>query len=201
MMKKWMFVLMTMWCGFIFAATPNPITTLQNVSDKMIAGLKQNKASMKKNPQVVYRLVRQIVLPHADVVYMSKAVLGRTNWNSINAAQQQAFSASFTNVVIDTYSSALSAYTDEKVVFSPLRGSYENKTMIDVQSKVIRSDGPPIQLNYQLVLINNQWMFRDLNVEGVSLIQSFRAQFQDQLSRGKTVPQLTAELKAKHGSR
>jgi phospholipid transport system substrate-binding protein len=196
-MKKILFFVMMMCCSIVFAATPNPVTTLQGISDQMIAGLKKNQASLKKNPQVVYRLVRQIVLPHADVDYMSKAVLGRTAWNSVNAAEQKAFTAAFTQTVIETYSSALSSYTDEKVQFYPVRGGYENQSVIAVQSQVIRADGPPVQLNYKVALVGGQWIVRDLNVEGVSLIQSFRSQFQDKLSQGKSVPQITAELKAK----
>lgn len=181
--------------GTVFAATPNPMVMLQTISNKMVQSLRQNRPQLKSNPKLVYRLVNSIIVPHADVAGMSRAVLGRNAWNSASASQQRAFQSAFKDVVINTYESALNAYTNETIKFNPLRESYEGKTQLQVQSYVIRQDGPPVSLNYRVVLKGGRWLLFDLNVEGVSMLQSFKAQFASQLSRGMTVAQITNNLR------
>src|SRR3989338_6142364 len=76
---------------------PSPIPVLQNLSDQMIRALQKNKASMAKDPNVVYGIVRRILLPKADLEAMARSALSRDAWVSANKAQQQAFIEAFTN--------------------------------------------------------------------------------------------------------
>lgn len=178
----------------IAAEAPNPMVMMKSVSDQMLASLKQNRPKLKANPRLVYRLVDDILLPHVDVMGMSRSVLGRRAWTSASQGQQKEFSKAFTNVVVNTYASALNAYTNETIQFYPIRGGYQGKSRISVYSKILRNDGPPVPVSYSLALINGEWKVYDLNVEGVSLLQSFHAQFASALSQGKTVAQLTRDL-------
>ncbi len=184
--------------GTAFAATPNPMVMLQKISNKMVQSLHKNRSQLKNNPKLVYRLVNSIIVPHADIARMSRAVLGRNAWNSASSSQRRAFQSAFKNVVINTYESALNAYTNETIKFDPLRESYQGKTRLQVQSYVIRADGPPVSLNYRVVLKGGRWLLYDLNVEGISMLQSFRAQFASQLSSGQTVSQITNNLRKRN---
>jgi phospholipid transport system substrate-binding protein len=65
---------------------------------------------------------------------------------------------------------------------------------IEVTSKIIRSDGPPIAVNYRLVYKEGVWLVYDFSVEGISMIQSFRSQFAEELSSGMSIDTLTAKL-------
>lgn len=179
-------------------AQPNPMNLMRSISNRMLSALKVNRPRIRKNPRYVYTLVKQIVIPHADLPGVSRSVLGRNAWNSSSQNTRKQFIAAFTNVMIGTYASALNAYKDESIKFFPIRGGYTGKTRILIQSQVIRSDGPPISVNYKLALMNNKWKIYDLNVEGVSLLQSFYSQFQAQLSQGKSVAQITRELKQRN---
>lgn len=176
-------------------AQADPMAMMRNVSDQMLTALRQNRAKLHREPKYIYTLVKRIIVPHADLPGMSRSVLGRNAWKSTNKEQQEAFIKEFTNIMISTYASALNAYEDEKIKFFPLRGGYQDKKRVRIESQVIRSDGPPIPLNYKLALINDTWKIYDLNVEGVSLLQSFYSQFQAKLSQGKTVAQITHELR------
>jgi len=185
--------------GVSFAAqTPDPMKTLNSVADRMLASLKRNRPRLKRNPRLIYRLVEKILLPHVDTRGMSRSALGRNAWKSASSAQRRAFTREFTDVVIGTYASALNAYKDERIEFYPIRGGYQGKRRVFVRSKIIRSDGPPIPLSYRLILMGGRWKVYDLNVEGVGLLQSFRAQFADELSQGKSVTQITSELRQRN---
>lgn len=183
-----------LWLG-VAMATPDPIALLQSISDQMLAGLKRERPNLKQDPTIVYRLVNKILVPHADVPGMSRSVLGREAWQNASSADQKAFTSAFKDLVIRTYSSALNAYTDESVEFLPLRGGYEGKTMVEVSSSIVRSDGPSVPVNYRLILVGGVWKLYDLNVEGVSLIQSFQSQFAEEIAQGRTVGEIAKTLK------
>ncbi len=194
-------VIVLLCCFFVgnaFAATPNPMVMLQKISNQMVQSLHKNRARLKGNSRLVHRLVNNIIVPHADIAGMSRAVLGRNAWNKSSSSQRRAFQRAFKDVVINTYESALNAYTNETIKFRPLRGGYQGKTMLQVQSRVVRQDGPPVSLNYRVVLKRGRWLLYDLNVEGISMLRSFRSQFASQLSRGLSVSQITANLRQRN---
>ncbi|HSW92827.1 MAG TPA: ABC transporter substrate-binding protein [Gammaproteobacteria bacterium] len=166
------------------AAGGGPVDMLQSVADQMIASLKANKTTLKQNPGLVYSLATRIIVPHADLDEMSKRVLPPQTWNSASASQRQAFKREFTTLLVRTYASALAEYKDQTVRFFPVRGGYAGRSTVRVDSQIIRSDGPSISVNYSVVSTGSGWRLYDMTVEGVSMLQSFRSQFSDQLARG-----------------
>ncbi|KTD06476.1 toluene tolerance protein Ttg2D [Legionella gratiana] len=158
------------------AAQNSPIPMLEETANNIIATLKENKTSLKSNPNIIYQAVETHLLPIVDVAGMSRSVLGRQAWNKATSLQKEQFSKAFTRLVIRTYSSPLAQYADESVQFLPLRGSL-NSRFIRVNSIIVRTEGQNIPLSYSLVAKNGQWKIYDISVEGVSLLQSFRSQF------------------------
>jgi|SRR5579872_4217035 len=165
-------------------AASGPVEMLQSVADQMIASLKANKTTLKQNPTLVYSLAYKIIVPHADLDEMSKRVLPPQTWNSATAGQREEFKREFTRLLVRTYASALAEYKDQTVRFYPVRGGYEGRSTVKVDSQIVRTDGPSISVNYSLVSTGYGWRLYDMTVEGVSMLQSFRSQFSDQLSKG-----------------
>lgn len=158
------------------SAQNSPVPMLEQTANQIIGSLKANKNTLKNNPNIIYAAVEKYLLPIVDVGGMSRSVLGRQAWNKATDAQKVQFSKAFTNLVIRTYSSPLTQYSDETVQFLPLRGAQNNHFM-RVNSVIVRSQGQNIPLTYSLVDKNGQWKIYDISVEGVSLLQSFRSQF------------------------
>jgi len=180
--------------GMAMASEGGPVDMLQTLADKMIANLKANKATLKTNPSLVYSLAYKIVVPHADLDEMSKRVLPPKTWNSATVGQRSQFESEFTTLLVRTYASALADYTDQSVRFYPVRGGYAGKNTVRVDSQIVRTDGPSINVNYRLVLRGTEWKLYDMTVEGVSLLESFRSQFADKLSQGN-ISNLISDLK------
>lgn len=177
----------------------NPVDLLQSISNKMISNLKANKASLKTNPSLVYSLAFKIVVPYADLDEMAKRVLPPEAWKKATGAERSQFESEFTTLLVRTYSQALADYTDQTVRFYPVRGGYRGRNTVKVDSQLIRSDGPALSMNYSLILRGSQWKLYDMTVEGVSLLESFRSQFSDKLSRGN-IADLIRDLK-QHNAR
>jgi len=176
--------LLSFFCISAVAATPSPMAMLQTTSDQMIAKLNAEKTTMKNNPQKVFAIVHEILLPNVDRAYMSKSVVGRTAWASASPADQNAFVDQFTELLIRTYASALASYSNQTVQFFPIRGGYEGQTQVTVQSQILQPGGPPIPMTYRLMLEGNQWKVVDFSVDNVSIVENYRAQFASDLNQG-----------------
>lgn len=177
--KTILFVVSVILSPIIYAQN-SPIPMLEQTANNIIATLKENKSSLKSNPNIIYQAVETNLLPIVDVAGMSRSVLGRQAWSKATEKQKNQFSKAFTRLVIRTYSSPLAQYTNESIQFLPLRGSV-NSRFLRVNSIIVRSEGQNIPLSYSLVSKNGQWRIYDLSVEGVSLLQSFRSQFAEAL--------------------
>jgi phospholipid transport system substrate-binding protein len=165
-------------------AQPNPVTELNSIADQLISKLKANQATLHDNPSLVYSLANSILLPHADIGEMAKRVLPPKTWNSASSSQRQEFERQFSTLLVHTYASALANYKDQVIHFNPVRGGYEGKSTVEVTSSIERPDGPPVRVSYRLVNRGSEWKLYDMNVEGISMLASFRSQFADQLAQG-----------------
>lgn len=175
-------------------AQNDPVAMLQNIANNMIAGLKANKATLKTKPTIVYNLAYHYVVPHANLAEMSKRVLPPIIWNNATTAQRAAFQKEFTITIIRTYASALTSYKDQTVKFYPVRGHDAGLQTVEVSSDIIGGDNPPIHIVYRLIRTGSDWKLFDMAVEGVSMLDSFRAQFADILSQG-SLDQLLSRMR------
>ena len=164
--------------------TSNPVNMLQGISDKMISDLQTHKATLRSNPSQVYGYADNLIVPHADLAEMSKRVLPPRIWEQATPVERSQFQKEFTNLLVHTYASALAEYKDETVRFYPVRGGFQGKATVKVDSTIVRSEGPSIPVSYRLIYKGSQWRIYDMVVDGVSLLESFRSQFADKLSRG-----------------
>jgi len=180
-----------------FAASP--VTLLDSLSSQVIQQLSANQARLKTNPNLAYSIVDRIVRPHIDIYGMARSALGRqgkSTWKAASVAQRKNFANAFTKLVLTTYSSALAEYTNERVKFQPVRGGVDGKRFVKVHSEVIRTGAPNIPMDYRLRLVKGDWKIYDVSVEGVSLLRSYRQQFQQELQT-KNLVQITATLRKK----
>ncbi len=174
-------------------AAGSPIPMLESAATKITNTLKENRASLKNDHQAIHNAVKRYLLPIVDVKGMSRSVLGRQAWNRASNTEKQQFIQEFTQLVIRTYATPLSEYSDETVKFLPMRDPL-NGRFVRVNSIIVRSNGPNIPLSYSLVSKNGQWKIYDLSVEGVSLLQSFRSQF-GQVLQNSNMAELIAQMK------
>lgn len=196
-----LFAILFGWITFVTAyAGPggDPVSVLRYAADNMIKGLKANQATLKSKPSIVYKLAYKYVVPNADLPEMSKRVVPPHIWNSATPAQREQFQKEFTRTLIRTYASSLTAYKDQTVQFFPVRGGGGGNT-VEVASEIDSSENSPISVTYRMIRVGGSWKLIDLSVEGVDMLESFRAQFADILSSG-SMDQLLQRMKA-HNNR
>lgn len=182
--KVGVFLFVAFFCSMVLAAEQNPVDLLQSIANQMISSLQKNKATLKTNPSLVYKLADHLIVPHADLNEMSMRVLPPKVWGSATPTQRSQFQKQFTIILERTYGSALAEYKNETVNFYPVRGGFAGKNEVQVDSDIIRSDGPTIRVSYRLVYRGSEWKLYDMIVEGISMLESFRSQFADKLANG-----------------
>lgn len=169
-----------MLCGT--ARAEDPIQMLDQVTKRVLAELKANRAQLKNSRAKLYSLVDYLIIPHVDFAEMARWVVGRNAWQKADAATQQAFVQEFKTLVVRTYATALLGYTNQTIEFLPLRGS-SDKQRVQVFS-LIKEGGKVLHLDYRLIREASGWRVYDIIIEGVSLMQGYRAQFADDIQRG-----------------
>ena len=153
---------------------------MKGVADNLLAALSQNKSQLS-NAKVMSNIIYQKVVPYFDVGAMSRLVLGRTFWTKATPEQQAEFQVQFTKMIVGTYAAALEKYNDDKINFYPLRESYQQSRLISISSVIERRDGNKINVSYNLMREGNVWCIYDFNIEGISMVSSYRSQFSNVL--------------------
>ncbi|EKE00758.1 MAG: Toluene tolerance protein Ttg2D [uncultured bacterium] len=168
--------------SFAVAADPAPLAMIKSTSSQMLRELDRHIGNLKNNDKLVYDLVNRVLVPHFDLISMSRAVIGPNYWQQASSNTQQQFIKEFTRYVIRTYSSALQSYDGETIKFYPIRGGISSKVQID--SDLLLKNGPPIQMQYRLLQQGSQWLIYDFSVDGVSIIKNYNSQFAGTLRQG-----------------
>ncbi|PVZ72539.1 hypothetical protein DC094_05955 [Pelagibaculum spongiae] len=155
---------------------------LSRESSKLIQLVTQHQDQLKQDPVFARRLMRKNIVPLVDAKGLAKGVLGKYG-RQANQQQIMAFQQILTEVLIRTYAKAFTLYRNEKIEFHPARLN-KKSNRAKVKAELYLSNGaPPVKLIYKLVLIDKRWLIRDLTVEGISLVGSYRSQFASQIQR------------------
>jgi len=126
------------------------------------------------------RLIIDIVNPMFDFSLMAKLALGRKYWPALSPAQRESFTQLFIQRLRASYLERLALYTDEKVVYEP---SVEIKQKVHIPTYLVSKD-KKISILYKFYHSEPDWRIYDLEIQGVSLIRSYRSQFHEILQTG-----------------
>lgn len=176
----WMSVLLLGWFSTAgWAAVQQPDQLVRQTSEQMLAVLKAQRAELEADPGKLYGAVSEIVLPHFDFEKMARWVLGKY-WRQADAAQREAFTRAFRELLVRTYGTALLSYDDQEVAYLPLHMAAGDK-QVTVRTEVDQHGAPSIPINYSLYLGEGGWKVFDVVVNGVSLVSNYRTSFSNEI--------------------
>jgi phospholipid transport system substrate-binding protein len=124
--------------------------------------------------------IEEIVTPMFDFKRMAKLSLGRKFWPDLSREDKEKFTNLFLERLRQSYLNKLTAYTDEKIIYeSPVAV----KKKVHVPTNLVSKDNK-ISMLYKLYPSNNTWKIYDVEIQGVSIIRSYRSQFKEILQNG-----------------
>lgn len=109
-----------------------------------------------------------------DLRAIGRLVLGK-HWRSASKEQRSEYLRLFPQYIIRTYSSMLGGYQDESIQIG--RARPKGKADIEVDSRIVRVEGPPIPVEWRVRVIDHNYRVIDVKVEGVSMVITKRSEF------------------------
>ena len=121
-----------------------------------------------------------IVTPMFDFDLMAKLSLGKKYWPDLTEENKIRFTDLFIKRLRTSYIGKLNIYTDEKIVFEP---AVQVEKKVHVPTYLISKE-KKISMHYKLYQSELTWKIYDVEIQGVSIIRSYRSQFTAILENG-----------------
>lgn len=172
-----------------------PDLLVKSVTLEVIDLIAKDKDIQSGSHRKVVELVEANVLPHFNFLAMTRLAVA-TNWEKATTDQKKQLTEEFKTLLVRTYSSALSAYRDQKFDFRPLRAK-PTDTDVTVQVRISQGGREPVSLEYDMEKTPSGWKVYDVRVSGVSLVANYRTEFANEI-RASGVDGLIKGLVAKN---
>ncbi len=151
----------------------------------VISLLRQNDL----DPKVKDKKIIDALIPVFDFKLMAKLSLGKRYWPGLRKAKKSEFSDLFTKRLQESYLEKFNLYSDEEAVYEKAE---MKKKKIHIKSSLVSPDNK-IDMLYKFYKTKKGWKIYDVEIQGVSVIQTYRSQFNDVLKEG-TIDTLIAKL-------
>ncbi len=149
-------------------------------------------ASLKKEPAQRHAAVRKVAEKIFDYPDTARRALG-PHWNARTPEEQKEFVALFGDLLDRAYWSKVEQYQGEKVRYT---NEILNGDQATVKTTLVTPRGTSIPVDYRMHLTNGRWLIYDVTIEGVSLVSSYRTQF-NRIVQTESYPALMQKLRAK----
>ena len=156
---------------------------VRQISVDVIDTAKADKAIQGGDISRIFALVETKVMPHVNFEVITRSAVG-PKWREATPDQRSKLQAEFKTLLVRVYAGALSQLKDQTVEVTktlPVAGG----SQVVVQTEV-RGKGEPIKLDYRLDKAADApaWKIIDVNVGGLWLVQNYRSQFAQELTKG-----------------
>jgi phospholipid transport system substrate-binding protein len=163
-----------------FSAAGDPAATrVDTLYNALLDTMKQAKQLGIKGR---YAKLAPVLSNAYDLPLMSRIAVGQ-NWASLSPAEQQSIVAAFARMTTATYASRFDGFSGEQ--FEVLQTADQPNGDKIVKTRIVPSDGQPVQINYLVRNTGGTWKIIDVYLNGtISELASRRAEFGSILKSG-----------------
>jgi len=170
-------IIVLMSCGAM-AGSPNDV--VQAAADALAVALDGRKDEFAKDPDALYAMVDDILLPIFDRRYAAQLVLGK-HWRNASDDERKDFVDAFYGSLLRKYSDGVLEFNQDSLEILPFRGD-DTKPRATVKTIVRLDNGTKVPVNYGVVKRESGWMMFDVTIEGISYILNFRKEFDSEIN-------------------
>ena len=182
MMKKLIALLFATFFASIALAQEAPDVLVKRVTEEVLEIVRKDKEIQNGDTSRVLELVDAKVLPNFNFSHMTALAVGK-DWRKATPAQQKRLTGEFQELLVRTYSNALTSYKNQRVVYKPFKMN-AGDTDVLVRTEVDEPGRKPVQLDYSLEKLDAGWKVYDVTVAGISLVTNYRDQFAQEVRSG-----------------
>ena len=177
---KWFLLILC----FIFngvKAISLPSDVVKATAESVISHIEENRSVLEKNPEKIYDMVNQLIIPRFDFVSMSKWVLGK-HWKQASEEQRSEFIIQFKELLVRTYARALLEYSGQEIKYFPVEQNPESNLAVE-RTELTSKSSAQLPILYRMHQKNEEWKVVDVSVDGVSLVTTYRGSFATQIKK------------------
>ena len=152
-----------------------PNELVQKITDEVLAAVKSDKELAAGDKQKAVKLAEEKVLPYVDFEHATRLAVGRA-WREASPEQKKRLVTEFRNMLVRTYSNAIGTYQGQTLKVLPSRGKSDPEETI-VRTQFVRPGGQPLPIDFSMHQTQEGWKVYDITVEGVSLVLTYRSEF------------------------
>jgi len=174
------------------AAAGVPTDQLRGAVDRVLKTLED--PSLKGADKAVDRrvAVRKIANEIFDFGEIAKRSMAR-HWQPLSEAQRTEFVGLFADLLERSYISKIETYGGEKIQYTAEKIDGDLAT---VSTRIVTKNGTEVPVDYRMKKGADRWLVYDVSIEGVSLVSSYRTQF-NKIIQTSSYNELVSKLRTK----
>ncbi len=138
------------------------IVILQDPSLKAESKVPERRAAVRKEADNIF-----------DFEETAKRALG-PHWQKLTEPQRREFVSLFTDLLERAYLSKIDQYSGEKLTYV---GDTVDGDLAIVRTRFVTKNGTEVPVEYRMVRRGDRWLVYDVVIEGISLVNNYRSQF------------------------
>ena len=172
-MKIMTFLLVFLLGTHLYALQEDKIfSTMQEKVDFATKTLMQKDKKIQEKAKQIFSEIEGVF----DMPLMGRLSLGKY-WNTLSQEQQNLFLPLFEEFMKNSYINQLELYNNEKITIKELEKIKENRIYLHSQ---IQGEKEVFKIIYKFHKNpQNNWLIYDVDIIGVSIIKTYKAQFED----------------------
>ena len=162
------------------ASVEQIIKVLEDPALRADARSQERRAAIRKEAEGVF-----------DFTETARRALGR-HWQGLAEKDRQEFTSLFTDLIERAYISKIERYSGERIAYA---GEAMDGGLATVRTRFVTKQGTEVPVDYRMQQRGDRWLVYDVSVEGVSLINNYRTQF-DKIIQTSSYAELVRKMKA-----
>jgi len=161
-----------------------PEMRIKNITDEVLTIIR-NDTELQNNGNTgpaIQLIDDKVLQPHFNFRHMTSLGMGK-EWRKASPEQQNILVKEFKTLLVRTYSNALTIYKNPTVDFKPARYQPAD-TEVLVRTQVLQPGIKPVDIDYSVEKVENDWQVFDVVVAGVSLVTNYRQFFSQEVRDG-----------------
>lgn len=156
-----------------------PTEKVRGAIDRTIEILKTPELSPPERREERRGILRGEIGPIFDFGEMAKRSLAR-NWRGRTPEERREFVALFREIIENSYLVKIEAYQGEKTAYV---GETVDFPYAEVNTKIVTVKGQEFSVDYRMRENGGDWRVYDVVIEGISLVNNYRSQFNSILQK------------------
>ncbi|CAN5318650.1 ABC transporter substrate-binding protein [soil metagenome] len=169
-----MFALWPAGAALAAKADTAPQKVIETAANRVLQAIDGRRDELRDNPEELYGIVEDILLPHFDTEYASRLVLARS-YRQASEDQRERFQEAMADSLVRTYADGLLELTADTMEVLPLREKPDGDR-VTVATEITLEDGTKAPVNYVMHRVNGEWKVFDVYIEGISYVLNYRKQ-------------------------